>query len=92
MEAWCRRRFFELRVNLHITIGASALLGVLQQMTDQQLRSPFEEVKMWVGLDENQPLPKEVETLVTEFRQLRSGAADDAEDPVPSAQAKRGAA
>ncbi|CAK0822814.1 unnamed protein product, partial [Prorocentrum cordatum] len=65
LGAWFRRRVFELRVM--VPMGPMELLGVLESLTDDQLAPPYAEAKMWLGLDESEPLPAALETLVAEF-------------------------
>jgi len=74
LESWYRRRAFELRVGLEMGPGSTdQVLEVLKNLQDEQLMPPFTEVKMWLGLDEQEPMPEKLQTLVTEFRNLRSG-------------------
>jgi hypothetical protein len=68
-ESWIRRRVFELRVRL--SVGPAELLTVFQNLNDEQLVQPFMEVKLWLGMEEKEPLPAALETLVTEYRTLR---------------------
>mmetsp|Transcript_69598 Transcript_69598/g.166986 ORF Transcript_69598/g.166986 Transcript_69598/m.166986 type:complete len:151 (-) Transcript_69598:127-579(-) len=87
LESWFRRRAFELRVGLAASFGSSEVLEVLKSLQDSSLVPPFTEVKMWLGLDEQEALPESVETLVTEFRAIRSGQA-----ALPPAEASMGQA
>merc|ERR1711994_1006846 len=73
LDVWLRRRVFELRVM--VSIGPSELLSVLQSLDDGQLVLPFTEVKLWLGLEEKEPLPPALEQLVTEYRAVRHGNA-----------------
>eukprot|EP00933_Yihiella_yeosuensis_P043185 TRINITY_DN37924_c0_g1_i1.p1 TRINITY_DN37924_c0_g1~~TRINITY_DN37924_c0_g1_i1.p1 ORF type:complete len:550 (+),score=174.07 TRINITY_DN37924_c0_g1_i1:217-1866(+) len=66
---WLRRRVFELRVSL--AMGHTELLNVLQTLGDEQLEPPFEEAKLWLGLDETETMPPALEQLITEFREVR---------------------
>lgn len=78
LDAWFRRRVFELRVM--VSMGTTDLLGVLEALTDEQLAPPYAEAKMWLGLDEGEPLPEALEGLVSEFlarrRELRGVGAE----------------
>mmetsp|Transcript_68646 Transcript_68646/g.128054 ORF Transcript_68646/g.128054 Transcript_68646/m.128054 type:complete len:388 (+) Transcript_68646:130-1293(+) len=73
LESWYRRRAFELRVGLEARVNSTEVLEVLKTLQDEQLSPPFTEVKMWLGLDEQEPMPEKLQTLVTEFRNLRTG-------------------
>lgn len=69
LSEWLRRRVFQLRVTL--PIGHSELLEVLQNLDDDKLRPPFEEAKLWLGFDDADSLPKGLEQLMTDFRDVR---------------------
>lgn len=69
LSEWLRRRVFQLRVTL--PIGHSELLEVLQNLDDEKLRPPFEEAKLWLGFDDADSLPKGLEQLMTDFRDVR---------------------
>jgi len=83
LAAWLRKRIFQLRVT--INIGPSELLSVLQSLDDEKLAPPFTEAKLWLGLEEREPLPAALEQLVTEYRAVRAGGA-----AVGASAAKRG--
>jgi len=70
LDAWLRKRLFQLRVT--IALGPKELLSVLQQLDDEQLAPPFVEAKLWLGFDEQEPMPAALEQLMTEYRALRS--------------------
>lgn len=67
IEEWMRRRVFQLRV----PHAPSELISVFQVLDDNQLQTPFTEVKMWLGLDEEAPLSEALERLVLEYRDAR---------------------
>eukprot|EP00930_Biecheleria_cincta_P029229 TRINITY_DN2034_c0_g1_i1.p1 TRINITY_DN2034_c0_g1~~TRINITY_DN2034_c0_g1_i1.p1 ORF type:complete len:609 (+),score=166.41 TRINITY_DN2034_c0_g1_i1:94-1920(+) len=69
LSEWLRRRVFQLRVTL--PIGHSELLEVLQSLDDEKLQPPFEEAKLWLGFDDADSLPKGLEQLMTDFRDVR---------------------
>lgn len=69
-DAWVRKRIFQLRVQ----ISPELLLTVLENLSVGQLVEPFTEVKMWLGLDENEPLPAALEQLVKEYRAACAGS------------------
>jgi len=68
-EQWIRRRVYELRV----PIKSADVLAVLQNLSDEQLTPPFAEVKLWLGLDEADPLPVGLDQLAREFCSVRAG-------------------
>merc|ERR1719188_1016512 len=63
------------------------LLGVLETLTDEQLAPPYGEAKMWLGLDEGEPLPEALERLVSEFLTRRQGLREDSPTAPASAAA-----
>lgn len=82
LKDWIRRRVFELRVQL--SISPEQLLNIFQEMEDSQLQAPFTEVKLWLGLDETEPLPVGVDQLVVEFRAARGGTSIAETWPAPT--------
>ncbi|CAE8714752.1 unnamed protein product [Polarella glacialis] len=60
---------FQLRVNL--VMGQNELMEVLQSLDDDKLQPPFEEAKLWLGLDPEESLPPALEQLISEFRDVR---------------------
>jgi hypothetical protein len=71
---WLRRRVFELRVPVSdFGMGATDLLNVLKGLTDEQMAPPYDEVKMWLGLDSTEELPPALGQLVQEFVSTRQG-------------------
>jgi len=70
LDAWLRKRLFQLRVT--IALGPKELLSVLQKLDDEQLAPPFAEAKLWLGFDEQEPMPAALEQLMTEYRNVRS--------------------
>jgi len=70
LAEWLRRRVFQLRVIL--PVGQAELLEVLQSLDDEKLQPPFEEAKLWLGLDESEIMPSALEQLLTDFRQVRA--------------------
>jgi len=74
LDAWLRKRLFQLRVT--IALGPKELLSVLQKLDDEQLAPPFAEAKLWLGFDDQEPMPAALEQLMTEYRAVRfSGTA-----------------
>jgi len=69
LAEWLRRRVFQLRVNL--VMGQNELMEVLQSLDDDKLQPPFEEAKLWLGLDPEESLPPALEQLISEFRDVR---------------------
>lgn len=67
LAEWLRRRIFQLRVH----IGHAELLEVLQALDDEKLQSPFDEVKLWLGMDEVESMPAALVQLITEFKDVR---------------------
>lgn len=67
LAEWLRRRIYELRVH----IGYAELLEVLQALDDEKLQSPFDEVKLWIGMDEGESMPAALVQLITEFKDVR---------------------
>lgn len=70
LAEWLRRRVFQLRVPL--AMGHAELLEVLQSLDDEKLQPPFEEAKLWLGLDESEAMPPALAQLITDFRDVRS--------------------
>jgi len=70
LAEWLRRRVFQLRVSL--PVGQAELLEVLQSLDDEKLQPPFEEAKLWLGLDESETMPSALEQLLTDFRHVRA--------------------
>jgi len=67
---WLQKRVFELRVPMSdIGMGVPDLLTVLQSLDDTQPLLP--QVKMWIGLEENQDVHGGLAQLVEEFATLR---------------------
>lgn len=67
-----RKRVFELRVPVSdLGMNAAGLLEVLQNVSDDALQPPFEEVKMWLGLDDSQELQPALAQLVQEFLAIK---------------------
>lgn len=79
LEDWIRRRVFELRLSLGMS--PDVLLATLQNLEDEQLQAPFTEVKLWLGLDEAEPLPAGLDQLVLEFRSARGGGVSSSSAP-----------
>merc|ERR1712083_337759 len=67
---WVRKKAFQLRMT---TVQPDVLASTLENLDVEQLVDPFSELKMWLGLDEDEPLAPALQQLIKEYRAASGG-------------------